>query len=269
MFVLSVCSRCVYLITCFYVAMLLDKKYAVFYYFYCFTALILVLYHFRWATAAVMTRLNFIPQGKLTTPVLIPFWDMANHDATLPMCTDFDDEKSNGVLYAGKKYEPGQEICIFYGPRTNGEFFLHNGFVVDDDANGERDSVVVRLGLTKNDQLFSLKEQILNMFDLQTAQNFVLRKNDESSSLNRLILFAVIFNADESQLTRVASSATIDEAIFDDETKLKAKNFLKIRLELLKKSYTNVDIGSTDNAILALKLIGKEKNVLQNAIERL
>lgn len=39
----------------------------------------------------------------------------------------------------------GQEFRIFYGPRTNSEFFINQGFVFMDNS---QDAVRIRLGLS-------------------------------------------------------------------------------------------------------------------------
>uniref|UniRef100_A0A915HHU5 protein-histidine N-methyltransferase n=1 Tax=Romanomermis culicivorax TaxID=13658 RepID=A0A915HHU5_ROMCU len=80
---------------------------------------------YRWATSTVMTRVNSCKN----LPIMIPFLDMANHDPRLEESLDYDENRGKAVLYAARNYEKGQEIRIFYGKRTNGEFLLNNGFV--------------------------------------------------------------------------------------------------------------------------------------------
>ncbi|UXI17004.1 Galactosylgalactosylxylosylprotein 3-beta-glucuronosyltransferase 3 [Sarcoptes scabiei] len=122
---------------------------------------------YRWAVSTVMTRQNSIPcksDKNKTTFALIPLWDLCNHKEG-KMTTDFDTIKDSLIFYAMKDYKKGDEIFNCYGNRSNSDFFLHNGFVYDDHSIV---SVKVKIGISKQDPQFGLKDTLCRKIDLET-----------------------------------------------------------------------------------------------------
>ena len=58
--------------------------------------------------------------------VLAPLLDMANHHAT--GCS-YKCEGDGVALYTSRALAEGDEVCLNYGPRPNGEWLLHYGFL--------------------------------------------------------------------------------------------------------------------------------------------
>lgn len=87
----------------------------------------LTLEDFFWAMCIVFSRQNPLPGGKL---VLVPAFDMCNHDPELTEITTEITTENRLVCRAARKFAAGEEITIFYGPRPNDEFLSHAGFVV-------------------------------------------------------------------------------------------------------------------------------------------
>lgn len=135
-----------------------------------------------------MTRQNSIPcksDKNKTTFALIPLWDLCNHkegkviiqksnlydkdcfiqNYCCQMTTDFDTIKDSLIFYAMKDYKKGDEIFNCYGNRSNSDFFLHNGFVYDDHSIV---SVKVKIGISKQDPQFGLKDTLCRKIDLET-----------------------------------------------------------------------------------------------------
>lgn len=86
---------------------------------------------FIWAVSCVMSRQNEIPSkpGHLSpTLALIPLWDLCNHKSG-HISTFFNVESSTCDCYAQCKFKIDEEFTIFYGPRTNSELLLQQGFV--------------------------------------------------------------------------------------------------------------------------------------------
>nr|KAG5711994.1 hypothetical protein BaRGS_026435 [Batillaria attramentaria] len=84
-------------------------------------------------------RQNLIPKkddGDKKTFGLMPLWDMCNH--------------ANGIIF------------MFYGPRSNGEFLVHNGFVYPEN---EHDRLCLKLGC-KGDALLNMKSMVLRKINL-------------------------------------------------------------------------------------------------------
>ena len=57
-----------------------------------------------------------------------------------------------------RDFHAGEEVCIFYGERSNGDLLVHNGFVFEENAH---DKVSIQLGVSKSDPLFQMKERLL------------------------------------------------------------------------------------------------------------
>lgn len=100
---------------------------------------------FIWAVSCVMSRQNEIPSklGVATpTLALIPLWDLCNH-ASGHISTFYNVEQSTCDCYAQQDFRVGDEFTIFYGPRTNSELLLQQGFVY---RQNEFDSYPIKLG---------------------------------------------------------------------------------------------------------------------------
>lgn len=86
-----------------------------------------------------MTRQNSIPQTAIlngndneelsvapSAPALIPLWDLANHlDGTVTSSFNVETNQIEGA--AMFDFQRGDQIFIYYGPRNNTNFLVHNG----------------------------------------------------------------------------------------------------------------------------------------------
>jgi histone-lysine N-methyltransferase SETD3 len=100
--------------------------------------------NYRWAVSSVMTRQNQIPgrDGSKATLGLIPLWDMCNHTNGI-YTSDYNADADACECFCLQDFAADQQILIFYGPRSNGEFLVHNGFVYPDN---EHDQLRLKLG---------------------------------------------------------------------------------------------------------------------------
>lgn len=57
-----------------------------------------------------------------------------------------------------RDFHVGEQVCIFYGERSNADLLVHNGFVFEENAH---DKVSIQLGVSKSDPLFQMKERLL------------------------------------------------------------------------------------------------------------
>ena len=60
------------------------------------------------------------------------------------MLTDYDEDMNECHCYSMEVCEPGDQVYICYSTRPNSDFFVHNGFVYDDNPN---DTVSLKLGI--------------------------------------------------------------------------------------------------------------------------
>ena len=92
-----------------------------------------------------MSRQNEIPsKAGLPTPTLalIPLWDLCNH-SNGNITTFFNVDNSTCDCYAQRNFSVHEEFTIFYGPRTNSDLLLQQGFVY---MENEHDNYPIRLG---------------------------------------------------------------------------------------------------------------------------
>ncbi|GFX57948.1 actin-histidine N-methyltransferase [Trichonephila clavipes] len=231
---------------------------------------------YRWAVSSAMTRQNVLPHpdGKQQVTTLVPLFDMCNH-ANGKLSTDFDLEKGTLISYSFKSFSKGEEVCMFYGPRTNAEFMVHNGFVY---AENENDAIEIKLGISKNDPLSSRKNELCSKLKVSPNGPFFLHKqkfvNDE------LLKFLEINVMNSEDLERILNEKQESADLLSDafsDLKRKAFSFLKDRLNLLLKAYGTTleededllkqSIPESIHHFLAVQLRIREKKILSAAHE--
>ncbi|KAK7103751.1 actin-histidine N-methyltransferase-like [Littorina saxatilis] len=234
---------------------------------------------YRWAVSTVMTRQNLIPKQddpSKKTYGLIPLWDMCNH-ANGVYTTDFDTESNCSLCYAQEDVTAGNQIFMFYGPRSNGEFLVHNGFVYPEN---EHDRLCLKLGISKGDPLCEAKSEVLGKISLQASRSFYLHCG-ECPVDGELLAFLRVFSMDEDTLKSTYSGDVKKETLEklmelenpvspDNEGKLWA--FLETRATLLLKAYPTtaqedeVQLQQSNlpySLLMALQLRVREKRILQ------
>ncbi|CAG9836561.1 unnamed protein product [Diabrotica balteata] len=233
---------------------------------------------YRWAVSTVMTRQNTIPSEchEGTVNALIPLWDMCNHiNGTIS--TDYNPDLQRCECLALKDYQPGEQFFIFYGARTNADFFIHNGFVYE---NNEHDGYWIKLGISKSDPLQEKRVELLNKLNIQPTSNFFIKKGPLPID-GSLLAFVRIFNMNEEQLRHWLDNDRSDdvqylECALDTSLEKKSWIFLQARLKLLLGIYKTTLDGDlkllenkelSANRRLAIKMRATEKMVLVNAIE--
>lgn len=192
---------------------------------------------FIWAVSCVMTRQNLLPQGnKQPESVLIPLWDMANHSNGV-VNTHFNDENKSVESFALNDFNPGDEVTMAYGNRSNEDFLVHNGFVFPDNENK---SFSLRLALSKSDELFETRSEILSRLGMSGIQMFEILPEISSE----LLAFVRIFNMSKDQLQEWTEAD--DEKIkqlsnksskFDEALERKIHLFLLTRVKILLKAF--------------------------------
>ncbi|KAK7000066.1 histone-lysine N-methyltransferase setd3 [Biomphalaria glabrata] len=238
--------------------------------------------NYRWAVSSVMTRQNQIParDGSRATLGLIPLWDMCNHCNGI-YTSDYNTEQDACECFCLKDFEAGQQILMFYGPRSNGEFLVHNGFVYPDN---EHDRLCLKLGISKSDPLYTQKSDLLSKLSLAPQRAFYLHLGRFPVD-GDLMAFLRVFCMDEGVLTEKFSgevSAGELEALKDEDSETNNQNdekvwtFLQTRANLLLKTYpgsleedeavaTRQDVPETQKMAAQLKV--GERKILLNTID--
>lgn len=192
-----------------------------------------------WAVSTVMTRQNFVPSsdGKSMLNALIPMWDMCNH-TNGKLSTDFNAVQDRSECMACRDYQAGEQIFIFYGPRTNSELFVHNGFVYPDN---EHDGLCLKLGVSRDDPLQPERSKLLCQLGIPAVGDFLLKKGPDPVD-GRLLAFLRVFNMGPEHLKHWLSSDRSCDLVYPDcalETEVESKmwKFLLTRINLLQRAY--------------------------------
>lgn len=77
--------------------------------------------------------------------------------------TDYNEKEDSFKSLSVKDFKAGEQVCIFYGERSNAELLVHNGFVFEDNIH---DKVGIQLGVSKSDPLFQKKEKLLSIMKM-------------------------------------------------------------------------------------------------------
>ncbi|XP_077493635.1 SET domain containing 3 [Amblyomma americanum] len=203
---------------------------------------------YRWAVSAVMTRQNAVPwtesdgpggddvrvDGTAAVTALVPLWDMCNHSDG-KVLTDYDSSASMVRCYAMQDFQKGEEVTIFYGKRTNAEFFIHNGFVFE---NNRHDAVEIKLGVSKKDPLFAVKSKLCDDHDLSLSGTFALKARDRPVTEDLSTFLRILVLKDASQATTFNTEHILRSS---DDNAREALNFLVVRIQILLRAFPKSD----------------------------
>lgn len=125
---------------------------------------------FKWSFGILFSRLVRLPSmdGKVA---LVPWADMLNHSCDVETFLDYDKLSKGIVFMTDRAYQPGEQVFISYGKKSNGELLLSYGFVPREGANPS-DSVELSLSLKKSDESYKEKSELLKKYGLSVSQCF-------------------------------------------------------------------------------------------------
>ncbi|XP_016841496.1 actin-histidine N-methyltransferase [Nasonia vitripennis] len=233
---------------------------------------------YRWAVSTIMTRQNVIPSENQSAMVhsLIPMWDMCNHSEG-KITTNFNEISNCCECYAMKSFKTDDQIFIYYGSRTNAEFFVHSGFVYPDNAN---DSYELHLGIGSSDKLRSEKVELLSKIGLPVSNQFPL-KPEPNLLTGALLGFLRVFNMTKDNLDFWLKSDTKLDIVkkdfsSDDVLDKSVLNFIMTRIKLLLTKYRTLEedkiqalTASEDCRKLVLQMKFSEKKLLNRVLSSL
>ncbi|KAK6919199.1 SET domain, partial [Dillenia turbinata] len=128
---------------------------------------------FKWSFGILFSRLVRLPSmdGKVA---LVPWADMLNHNCEVETFLDYDAASKGVVFTTDRSYQPGEQVFISYGRKSNGELLLSYGFVPKEGTNPS-DSAELLLSLNKSDKCYKEKMEALKKYGLSTSHCFPLR----------------------------------------------------------------------------------------------
>ncbi|KAG4958295.1 hypothetical protein AAZX31_13G009300 [Glycine max] len=128
---------------------------------------------FKWSFGILFSRLVRLPSmgGNVA---LVPWADMLNHSCDVETFLDYDKTSKGIVFTTDRPYQPGEQVFISYGKKSNGELLLSYGFVPKEGANPS-DSVELSLSLKKSDASYKEKLELLKNYGLSASQCFPIQ----------------------------------------------------------------------------------------------
>ncbi|XP_049851212.1 actin-histidine N-methyltransferase-like [Schistocerca gregaria] len=193
---------------------------------------------FIWALSAVYSRQTFIAKSskcspnpgydsnERTTLALVPGYDMFNH-AYGKNTSNYDSEADALQLFAMKNFERGEQAYMYYGPRSNSELLLYQGFV---DCENPHDYTLFYTSIPETDPLFEKKQQLLKQlsFEFNHDGSITLPLFAHTLAPSSLLFFRVMVCNDESLLTLDTLSQSLDT-----KTTFLPKDSEKLALKML------------------------------------
>lgn len=237
----------------------------------------------RWAVSTVITRQNKIPctTGEPTL-ALIPMWDMCNH-CHGTITTGYDLAEDSCKSLAVKDFKAGEQVCIFYGERSNADLLVHNGFVFEDNIH---DKVGIQLGVSKSDPLFQKKEKLLSILRMTASSHWYSIPCGDDPIGPELVTFLRVFSMGEDELNEWLEKATESNveltklsAVYSfvrQETEIKCWQFIETRLTLLLGQYKISDAEEreslesaeiSNHKKMCIQLKRAERRVLEKALK--
>ncbi|GKV41265.1 hypothetical protein SLEP1_g48823 [Rubroshorea leprosula] len=161
---------------------------------------------FRWSFGILFSRLVRLPSmgGKVA---LVPWADMLNHSCEVETFLDYDSSSKGVVFLTDRAYQPGEQVFISYGKKSNGELLLSYGFVPNEGTNPS-DSVELPLSLKKTDKCYKEKLEALSKHGFSVSECFPLQITGWPLELMAYAYLAVSPPSMSGQFEQMAAAAS-------------------------------------------------------------
>lgn len=161
---------------------------------------------FKWSFGILFSRMVRLPSmdGK---NALVPWADMMNHSCEVETFLDYDKSSKGIVFPTDRPYQPGEQVFISYGKKSNGELLLSYGFVPKEGTNPS-DSVELSLSLKKSDESYKEKLELLKKYGLSGSQCFPIRVTGWPLELMAYAYLAVSPSSMRGKFEEMAAAAS-------------------------------------------------------------
>ncbi|KAI5660639.1 hypothetical protein M9H77_19962 [Catharanthus roseus] len=161
---------------------------------------------FKWSFGILFSRLVRLPslEGRVA---LVPWADMLNHSCVVDTFLDYDRSSQGVVFTTDRAYQPGEQVFISYGKKSNGELLLSYGFVPREGTN-PRDAVELSLSIKKSDKCYKEKMEALEKYGLSVSQCFPLQISGWPLELMAYAYLAVSPPSRNKQFEEMAAAAS-------------------------------------------------------------
>ncbi|KAF3068529.1 Histone-lysine N-methyltransferase setd3 [Trichoderma lentiforme] len=155
---------------------------------------------YKWALCSFWSRaMDFaLPDGK-SLRVLAPFADMLNHSPEVMQCHAYDPLSRSLSVLAGKDYEVGDQVSIFYGSIPNNRLLRLYGFVMPENPNDSYDLVLSTHPMAP---FYEQKQKLWALAGLDSISTISLTLTDPLPK--HVLQYLRIQRLDESDLAAIA-----------------------------------------------------------------
>ncbi|KAM0063103.1 putative [Ribulose-bisphosphate carboxylase]-lysine N-methyltransferase [Helianthus debilis subsp. tardiflorus] len=226
---------------------------------------------FKWSFGILFSRLVRLPSldGRVA---LVPWADMLNHSCDVETFLDYDKSTKGVVFTTDRPYQPGEQVFISYGRKSNGELLLSYGFVPRQGTN-PRDSVELPLMIKKSDKCYEQKVEALKKHGLSASQCFPLQVTGWPLELIAYAYLAVSPPSMSGKFDEMASAASNKKASNKElkypELEEQALQFILDSCESSISKYTKFlqASGSMDLDITSPKQLNRKVFLKQLAVD--
>ncbi|KAJ6319405.1 hypothetical protein OIU78_014928 [Salix suchowensis] len=226
---------------------------------------------FKWSFGILFSRLVRLPSmdGRVA---LVPWADMLNHSCEVETFLDYDKSSKGVVFTTDRPYQPGEQVFISYGRKSNGELLLSYGFVPREGTNPS-DSVELSLSLKKSDKCYKEKLEALKKHGLSASQCYPLQVTGWPLELMAYAYLAVSPPSMSRQFEEMAAAAsnktTTNKNIAYPDIEEQALQFILDSCESSISKYTKFlqASGSMDLDVTSPKQLNRRLFLKQLAVD--
>ncbi|KAI3769522.1 hypothetical protein L6452_00628 [Arctium lappa] len=226
---------------------------------------------FRWSFGILFSRMVRLPSldGRVA---LVPWADMLNHSCDVETFLDYDKSTKGVVFTTDRPYQPGEQVFISYGRKSNGELLLSYGFVPRQGTN-PRDSVELPLSLKRSDKCYEQKVEALKKHGLSASQCFPLQVTGWPLELMAYAYLAVsppnMIGKFEEMAAAASNKSTTNKDIRIPELEEQAFQYILDSCESSISKYTKFlqASGSMDLDITSPKQLNRKVFLKQLAVD--
>ncbi|KAL5087702.1 hypothetical protein Trisim1_007567 [Trichoderma cf. simile WF8] len=230
---------------------------------------------YKWALCSVWSRaMDFVlPDGK-SLRGLAPFADMLNHSPDVVQCHAYDPLSGSLSVLAGKNYELGDQVSIFYGSIPNNRLLRLYGFVMPDNPNDSYDLVLSTHPIAP---FYGKKQKLWALAGLDSISTISLTLTDPLPK--NVLQYLRIQRLDESDLAAIALQKLYTREKISDAKEVEVLQFVTesigslldsfgTRLEKLQENLAEGVYPPGGNAWAAAHVSLGEQRVLRLAKKR-
>ncbi|XVE72577.1 hypothetical protein DITRI_Ditri11bG0049400 [Diplodiscus trichospermus] len=203
---------------------------------------------------------------------LVPWADMLNHSCEVETFLDYDKSSKGVVFTTDRAYQPGEQVFISYGKKSNGELLLSYGFVPKEGTNPS-DSVELPLSLKKSDKCYKEKLEALRKHGLSDSQCYPMQITGWPLELMAYAYLAVSPASMSRQFEEMAAAASNKSTTKKDlrypEIEEKALQFILNSCESSISKYSKFlqASGSMDLDVTSPKQLNRRLFLKQLAVD--